>query len=113
MRHENTKTPKTSLMRTTLALVCICVLAGSTWITGRAQTGGPIVSGAHRFEKVSDGIYYATTSGTMNVGANSPILVNDDEAIVIDSEITPAAARALVADSKALTNKPRRAVICT
>lgn len=34
----------------------------------------------------------------MNVGANSSILVNDDEALVIDSEITPAAARALVAD---------------
>ena len=87
--------------------------AGSVWLTGQAQSGGPIVSGAHRFEKVMDGIYYATSSGTMNVGANSPIIVNDDEAMVIDSEITPAAARALVADLKAITNKPVRFVIDT
>jgi ABC-2 type transport system ATP-binding protein len=33
----------------------------------------------------------------MNVGSNSPIILTDAEALVIDSEITPAAARALVA----------------
>ena len=71
----------------------------------------PIVSGAHRFEKVAEGIYYATASGTMTVGANSPIILTDTEAMVIDSEITPAAARALVADLKAVTDKPVRYVV--
>ena len=47
----------------------------------------------------------------MTVGSNSPIIVTDTEAIVIDSEITPAAARALVADLKAITDKPVRYVI--
>ena len=56
-------------------------------------------------------MYYATASGTMTVGANSPIIVTDTEAIIIDSEITPAAARALVADLKAITDKPVRYVI--
>jgi glyoxylase-like metal-dependent hydrolase (beta-lactamase superfamily II) len=42
----------------------------------------------------------------MTVGSNSPVIVNDDEAMVVDSEITPAAARALVADLKAITSKP-------
>jgi len=69
------------------------------------------VSGAHRFQKVADSIYYATSSGTMNVGANSPIIVTDSEALIIDSEITPAAARALVTDLKAITDKPVRYVI--
>jgi cyclase len=81
------------------------------WLDARAQTGGPIVSGAHRFERVAEGIYYATASGTMTVGANSPIILTDTEAIVIDSEITPAAARALIADLKAVTDKPVRYVI--
>ena len=80
-----------TMTRTYLASGFAIVFAASMWASGRAQSGGPIVSGAHRFEKVADGIYYATASGTMNVGANSPIIVNDDEAIVIDSEITPAA----------------------
>jgi len=87
------------------------VIAGWLWLDARAQVGEPIVSGAHRFQKVAEGIYYATSSGTMNVGANSPIILTDAEAIVIDSEITPAAARALVSDLKAITDKPVRYVI--
>ena len=89
------------------ALFAVCWL----WLDARAQSGGPIVSGAHRFEKVADGIYYATASGTMTVGSNSPIILTDTEALIIDSEITPAAARALVADLKAITDKPVRYVI--
>src|SRR5437868_166712 len=98
-------------MRTRVAVLFGVFVAAWLWLDARAQSGGPIVSGAHRFEKVVDGIYYATASGTMTVGANSPIILTDSEAIVIDSEITPAAARALVADLKAITDKPVKYVI--
>jgi cyclase len=98
-------------MRLRVAVLLVAIFALWVVLDGRAQTNAPIVSGAHRFEKVTDGIYYATASGTMNVGANSPIIVNDDEALVIDSQITPAAARALVADVKAVTTKPIRYVV--
>jgi cyclase len=98
-------------MRLRVAVLLVAIFALWVFLDGRAQTNAPIVSGAHRFEKVTDGIYYATASGTMNVGANSPIIVNDDEALVIDSQITPAAARALVADVKAVTTKPIRYVV--
>src|SRR3954464_12043736 len=87
------------------------LFAGWLWLDARAQSGGAVTSGAHRFEKVVDGVYYATASGTMTVGANSPIILTDTEAVIIDSEITPAAARALVADLKAITDKPVRYVI--
>ncbi|PYQ76133.1 MAG: hypothetical protein DMG04_04775 [Acidobacteria bacterium] len=93
-------------MRVGIAALFVLIITGWLWHDARAQSGGPVVSGAHRFEKVVDGIYYATASGTMTVGSNSPVIVNDDEAMVVDSEITPAAARALVADLKAVTNKP-------
>ena len=98
-------------MRVRVAILFIGLFTAGMWLDGRAQSNAPIVSGAHRFEKVTDGVYYATASGTMNVGANSPIVVNDDEALVIDSQITPAAARALVADLKAVTNKAVRYVV--
>jgi cyclase len=98
-------------MRLRVTLMFAVFMCGWLWLDARAQTGAPIVSGAHRFEKVTDGVFYATASGTMTVGANSPIIVTDTEAIVIDSEITPAAARALVADLKAITDKPVRYVI--
>src|SRR5258708_10750901 len=98
-------------MRILVTSIFAVFISGWLWLDARAQSGGPIVSGAHRFEKVTDGVYYATASGTMTVGANSPIIVTDTEAIVIDSEITPAAARALVADLNAVTDKPVRYVI--
>jgi cyclase len=98
-------------MRVRVALLFAVVIAGWLWLDARAQAGDPIVSGAHRFQKVAEGIYYATSSGTMNVGANSPIILTDSEAMVIDSEITPAAARALVTDLKAITDKPVKYVI--
>src|SRR5262245_584079 len=98
-------------MRIRILAALIGVFAAWAWIDGRAQSGGPIVSGAHRFEKVAEGIFYATASGTMNVGANSPITLTDDEALVVDSEITPAAGRALAADLKAITSKPIRYVV--
>src|SRR5256885_5838432 len=89
----------------------VVLFAGLVWLNGGAQGGDPVVRGAHRFEKVADGVFYATASGSMNVGANSPIILTADEALVIDSEITPAAARALVADLKAVTDKPVRYVV--
>jgi len=98
-------------MRVGITVLFVALFAGWIWLDGRAQTNAPIVSGAHRFEKVTDGVYYATASGTMNVGANSPIIINDDEVLVIDSQITPAAARALVTDLRAITSKPVRYVV--
>src|SRR4030095_12893143 len=61
--------------------------------------------------KVVDGIYYATASGTLQIGSETPVIVNDDEALIIDSETSPAAGRALVADVKAVTPKPIRYVV--
>jgi hypothetical protein len=40
-----------------MAASMVALLAGSIWITGRAQAGGPIVSGAHPFERIAEGIY--------------------------------------------------------
>src|SRR5882672_1027825 len=98
-------------MRARVFAAFVALFAGWVWLDGRGQTPGPLVSGAHRFEKVIDGVFSATASGTMTVGSNSPIILTDDEALVIDSEITPAAARALVADLKAVTSKPVRYVV--
>jgi cyclase len=98
-------------MRARIAVLFGVFIAGWLWLDGSAQTGAPIVSGAHRFEKVADGIYYATASGTMQVGANSPVFVTDTEAIIIDSETSPSAGRALVQDIKAFTDKPIKYVI--
>ena len=100
-------------MRSRLAVVFAVFISGWLWLDARAQSGGPLVSGAHRFEKIANGIYYATASGTMQVGANSPVIESDGEAIIIDSGTSPAAGRALVQDVKAVTSKTVKYVIDT
>jgi len=97
--------------RLVLAPACLLILAGLARLDGRGQPDAPIVSGAHRFQKVADGIYYSTSSGTMNVGANSPVILTASDALIVDSSITPAAGRALAQDLKAITDKPIRYVV--
>jgi glyoxylase-like metal-dependent hydrolase (beta-lactamase superfamily II) len=76
-----------------------------------AQRGGPppspypVTQGkTTRFEKVAEGVYYATGAG----GGNSPVIVGDREVLVVDTNTTPAGARAFLEDLKLITTKPVR-----
>jgi hypothetical protein len=60
-----------------------------------AQLPYPVVQGkVYKFEKVADGVYYATGG----MGSNIPIIVNDHNVMVVDDGSTPATARALLED---------------
>src|SRR5258708_5043126 len=74
------------------------------------QATYPVTQGKlYKFEKVADGVYYATGG----VGGNSTVIVNDQDVVLVDDGTTPATARALLADIKMLTPKPVRTVINT
>lgn len=68
---------------------------------------------AHRFTKVTDTVYGALATGALATGSNSAVIINDQEVLVVDSHITPAAGRALVSEIRALTDKPIRYVVNT
>jgi glyoxylase-like metal-dependent hydrolase (beta-lactamase superfamily II) len=68
---------------------------------------------AHQFDKVSEGVYYSTATGSMTTGSNSAVIVNDADVMLVDPGITPAAATAFIADVRKLTNKPIRYVVDT
>ena len=68
---------------------------------------------ARRFDKVAEGIYYATATGSLTIGSNSVVIVNDEDVLLVDPGITPAAATAFVADVKTFTNKPVKYVVDT
>src|ERR1019366_6170949 len=106
------------------ALVVILAISILAWFSleaqaqtqgaGNSQAGAQVVSGkVYSFEKIADGVYYATSSGPMNTGGNHPIIVNERDVMLVDAGTTPAAARALLADLKLITNKPVRYVINT
>ena len=73
----------------------------------------PLQTDTHRFERITDGVYLAVGTGSIFVQSNSLVIVNRDDVIVVDSHVTPAAARALTASVKTLTDKPIRYLINT
>src|ERR1700679_313668 len=86
--------------------IMIAVLFG----TAAADDAFPVVQGkAYKFEKVAEGVYYAS-EGT---GSNNVVIVNDLDVVLVDDGTTPTAAKALLEDVKLLTNRPVKTVINT
>src|SRR5258705_11412934 len=78
------------------------------------QAPSPATVGkAYRFEKVADGVYYATATGSMVTGSNNVAIVGSRDVLVVDTGTSPAAARAFVEDLKLVTPKPVRYVVNT
>src|SRR5437773_5250223 len=78
------------------------------------QTPYPVTTGkAYKFEKIAEGVYYATATGSMVTGSNNVVIIGNRDVLVVDSGTTPAAARAFVEDLKLLANKPVRYVVNT
>ena len=65
----------------------------------------------YRFVKVVEGVYAALGTGRMNVGANSAVIVNDQDVLIVDTHTTPAALRAMIEELKTITDKPVRFVV--
>ncbi len=73
--------------------------------------GADYTGKAFNFVKITDNVYHAVGSGAMNVGCNAAVVINDNDVLVVDSHISPAAAWALHEELKAITPKPIRFVV--
>ncbi|MDP6417110.1 MAG: MBL fold metallo-hydrolase, partial [Gammaproteobacteria bacterium] len=60
----------------------------------------------HRLEEVAEGIYFATGNGALYTMSNALIIERDDDVVIVDSHITPAAGRALLDSIRVVTDKP-------
>ena len=70
----------------------------------------PIVQGkTYKFERVADGVYYATGG----FGSNNVVVVNDADVLIVDTGTSPTTARAFVEDIKLITPKPVKYVVNT
>ena len=79
--------------------------AGSLWAQEWTTT-----TDTHRFMEVRNGIYLTQTTAQV-FNSNSLVIVNDEDVVVVDSHVTPAKARELIASIKAITDKPVTALI--
>jgi cyclase len=91
-------------------------LSAAPYLTAQTQPvtqSYPVVQGsAYKFEKIADGIYYATVTRP-GLGSNNVVIVNDADVLIVDTGTSPAAARTFVEDIKKLTDKPIRYVVNT
>ena len=97
-------------------IASVAGLCAAPFLTAQAQPvtqNYPVVLGvSYKFEKIADGVYYAT--GTVpGLGSNNVVVVNDADVLIVDTGTSPAAARAFVEDIKKLTDKPIRYVVNT
>ncbi|MSR12692.1 MAG: MBL fold metallo-hydrolase [Gammaproteobacteria bacterium] len=60
----------------------------------------------HRLEEVAEGIYFAVGNDTIYTMSNALIIERDNDVVVVDSHITPAAGRALRDSIRVVTDKP-------
>ncbi|MCY3547384.1 MAG: MBL fold metallo-hydrolase [Gemmatimonadetes bacterium] len=68
---------------------------------------------AFEFEEVVPGVYHARGTGSLAVGSHGAVIVNEEDVLLVESHISPAAAQAVVDEIEALTDKPVRYVVNT
>ncbi|MDE2876782.1 MAG: MBL fold metallo-hydrolase [Gemmatimonadota bacterium] len=68
---------------------------------------------AFEFEEVVPGVYHARGTGSLAVGSHGAVIVNEEDVLLVESHISPAAAYAVVDEIEALTDKPVRYVVNT
>lgn len=70
-------------------------------------------TGSHRFEEVADGVYFVSEAGALYLMSNALVVVNEEDVLVVDSHVSPAAGRALLEGIAELTDKPVRTLVNT
>jgi cyclase len=96
---------------TRIRFVLVAALAALGGLVFQAQAPAP--AAAYTFTQIVPGVYSAVGTGSMNVGSNSAVIVNDDEVMIVDSHISPESGRAMLQELKTITNKPVRFLVNT
>ncbi len=98
--------------------VAVCALAAceipdSPAADAPPPPGSDYVGPAFEFEEVVPGIYHARGTGSLAVGSHGAVIVNEEDVLLVESHISPAAARAVLDEIEALTDRPVRHVVNT
>src|SRR5262245_3865892 len=99
--------------RALVSLLTLVLLIGVAAAQSRKPAGTNHNGNAFRFNKVREGVYHAVGTGSLAVVGNSSFIVNDNDVIVVDDHVSPAAAWVLLEEIKTVTKKPVTTVINT
>lgn len=86
--------------------------AASTAIAG-SPDWKTVEGDAFTFTEVRDGVWHAVGGKGVAAGSNGAVVINERDVLVVDSHMTPSAARAMLSDLARITDKPVRYVVNT
>jgi cyclase len=75
--------------------------------------GGVYEGAAFEFQQIRENVWVAIGTGALTVMSNAGIIINEDDVLLVDSHVSPAAAAALLTELKGITGKPVRYVVNT
>lgn len=75
--------------------------------------GAVWVGEAFTFHKIRDDVYHVVGTGNLTIGCNGGVIINDNDVLLVDSHMTPAASWALLEELESITDKPVRYVVNT
>ena len=99
-----------------LALALVVVSATNMVACRLVETGAGSVGGNpsnFTFTEIVPDIYHAQGVGDIVAMSNAGIVINDEDVLIVDSHVSPAAADVLLEDLKTITDKPVRFVVNT
>jgi cyclase len=96
-----------------IAFVAVFITLAVAGVQSQRPAGTEHNGPAFRFNKVAEGVYHAIGTGAVQNVGNASVIVNDDDVVIVDDHVSPAAAWVLVEEIKTLTSKPVRTVINT
>jgi glyoxylase-like metal-dependent hydrolase (beta-lactamase superfamily II) len=102
---RNTNRLLSALFALLLAAPLIALADGQDWRT--------VEGDAFTFTEVRPGVWHAVGGDTVAAGSNGAVVVNERDVLVVDSHMTPSAAKALLADLERITDKPVRYLVNT
>lgn len=100
-----------SLVKLSLIVSTLLLLFAGLAASAHAQTPRVVETHSHRFTEMADGVWHGVGTGNVQVMSNVLILVGEFDTLVVDSHVTPAAARSLLDSLKAVTDKPVRYLV--
>ena len=68
---------------------------------------------AFTFDKIREDVYHARGTGSLAVGCNTTVIINEEDVMLVDSHISPAAIWVLMDELQAITPKPIKYVVNT
>jgi cyclase len=96
----------------------LLALVAATIDTGPAAAQAPPPGSDHEapafnFHQVRDDVYLAIPTGNIAALSNAAVIINEEDVLLVDSHVSPAAAYALLGELKRITDKPVRYVVNT